>query len=608
MRGLTKRWRFREQVESPAESIVGLPPLVHRVLAARGFCEHDSIQRFCQPKLTDLHDPGLLPNIDTAVVRLIDAIKRDEHIAIYGDYDVDGICASAILFHIIKTIRPAARVQTYVPHRLEEGYGLNCDALRQLRAGGAQLAITVDCGVTAILSAKTACQIGLDLIITDHHGLKKVGDTRAITGLGADDVELPDAHAVVHPALPGSAYPFQELCGAGVAFKLAWRLATTWCNSQRVSESLQKALIDMLPLAALATIADVVPLTGENRVLTWFGLRFIRQTPLVGLRTLIEVSNLMDEKIDSHKVGFVLGPRLNACGRMGHAAEAVKLLTDVQPDEAVAIARNLTQLNQHRQSVERTIVEQALRLAEDRGMTRDDCRAIVLAHENWHAGVVGIACSRLVERFSRPVVLLQKLNDICKGSARSIDGYSIHAGLSAAAEHLTTFGGHDMAAGLSLAPDRLELFTRAFTEHANLHIGVESLLPELTLDCQASGDELSVEAVQRLHAMAPFGRGNRSPSILLPGMTLAEAPKQIGPQGRHLSLRTWSETNRTRRWLRSVWWHGGKHAADLAPGMRLDLAVEPKINAWDGRVNVEAEICDLRVAAGALAPVPLTSV
>lgn len=565
---------------------LGLPPLVARVLRSRGMEDPDLIRRFWEPRLTDLHFPALLAGVDAAAVRLVEALKRNEQIVIYGDYDVDGITASAILFHVIRAVQPAARVRTYVPHRLEEGYGLNCEALRQLRAEGADLVISVDCGVTAHRSAATAREIGLDLVITDHHNLPPEGQS------------LPDALAIVHPGLPGlggAPYPFRELCGAGVAFKLAWRFATAWCNSERVSQRLQQTLLDMLPLVALGTIADVVPLVDENRVLAAHGLRLIKKTRLAGLRALIDASDLAGERIDSEKVGFHLAPRLNACGRMGHAAEAVHMLTTASPDEAMAIAIRLCEQNVRRQSMERTIFDQAARMAEDSGMLRDDHRAILLAHESWHPGVVGIVCSRLVDRFGRPSVLLNKAPDLCKGSARSIDGYSIHDGLASARRYMASFGGHAMAAGLSLLPEHLEDVRRSLVEHANGHIEPECLTPSLRIDCDAMMAELDESTVRRLDAMAPFGRSNRSPSLRLTNTVLQEPPRQMGDRGRHLSLQLRQDHGGARRFIRAVWWSAGPHAADLAAGMRLDVAIEPKINVWNDRVSVEARILDVMV-------------
>ena len=589
MRGLTRRWVLRAAPANNGEAgVASVPPLVQRVLQARGLHDAGEIARFCEPKLTDLHDPGLMPNIDKAVARLIDAIRREELIAIYGDYDVDGITATAILYHIIKTAAPNARIRTYVPHRLDEGYGINCEALRQLRSEGASVVISVDCGITAVQSATTAREIGLDLIVTDHHSLPG--------SLDATTVALPDAFALVHPRLPGSQYPFGELCGAGVAFKVAWRFATTWCNSQHVSETLRNTLVAMLPLAALGSIADVVPLVGENRILTAFGLRFIKQTPLPGLRAIIETSGLAGAHIDCEKVGFTIAPRLNACGRMGHAAEAIRMLTEASPEEALAIARKLAAQNTQRQNVERTIFEQACRMAEDARMTGDDRRAIVLAHETWHPGVVGIVCSRLVERFGRPAILLQKQSDLCKGSARSIDGYSIHEALCATAQYLQKYGGHAAAAGLALLPEHLDAFTEALIAHANERIAAEQLTPSIVIDCDAFMHELDVPTVLKLNALAPFGRGNRTPMLRLVNATVQEPPKQMGSQGKHLQMRLRQETaDGGRRMMRAVWWRGAEHAPSLAPGMRLDVAIEPKINEWNGLRSVEAQLQDVRL-------------
>jgi single-stranded-DNA-specific exonuclease len=582
MRGLTRRWVLRQGWDERSGGGIPGGGLFERVLRARGLEDPDEIRRFCEPRLTDLHEPDLLPNIDAAADRLVHGVREGQSIVIYGDYDVDGIAACAILYHVIKAVAPEARLQTYVPHRLEEGYGLNTEALRQLRDQGAQLVISVDCGITAQEPAAEARAIGLDLIVTDHH-LPDSGEP------------LPTALAIVHPRLGGSRYPFGELCGAGVAYKLAWRFATTWCGSRRVGKNVQKVLLDMLPMAALGTIADVVPLVDENRTIASFGLRWIKETPIVGLRALIEAADLTGEDIDSEKVGFVLAPRLNACGRMGHAAEAVRLLTDAPPDEAGDIARRLTRLNRQRQDLERRITDQAVRRAEDAGMTADDCRAIVLADESWHAGVVGIVCSRLVDRFGRPVVLLQQQGETCKGSARSINGYSIHEGLAAAAEHLTSFGGHEAAAGLSLRTADLEAFTARLVEHANARISVEGLTPTLSIDCDATISELEIGTVRRIRSLSPFGQSNPTPTIRISQVTVTGTPKQIGANGRHLTLSLQAEHGGRRRVLRTVWFGAGARAADLASGMKLDVVIEPKINAWNGRETVEGMIRDVRV-------------
>lgn len=584
VQGLTKRWLFRpERGTQPKLGQSSIIPLIDRVFHARGLDGAEMVRQFCQPKLTDLHDPQLLPNIDLAASKLVETIRSGKNLVIFGDYDVDGIAGTAILYHVIKAVAPEANLRTYVPHRLEEGYGLSSDALRQLRNDGADLVISVDCGITAVEPASVAKEIGLELIITDHHCPPN------------DNNDLPNATAIVHPSIKGSDYPFSDLCGAGVAFKLAWHFATTWCNSKRVGESLQKTLLDMLPLAALGTIADVVPLVGENRTITMFGLRWIKQTPIAGLKALIEVSGLMDDNIDSEKVGFILAPRLNACGRMGHAADALRLLTTAQGEDAITIAQQLTQLNRQRQKAQRDIVDHAIRLVEDSGMANDDCRIIVLAHESWHRGVIGIVCSRLVEKFGRPTILLQNENGICKGSARSIDGYSIHQALLSCNEYLLTYGGHDAAAGLTLESAKLNAFTQAISQHAKANITDEQLIPAINIDCDAQLAEIDLSTTKRIAALSPFGRANPKPAIRVQQTTIAEAPKQIGSNGKHLSLRLRQDDSKSRSTLRAVWWNAGNLASDLAAGMHIDVVIEPKINVWNGRTSVEGELKDVRL-------------
>lgn len=572
--GVRCRWRARA-VLTEADL---RRPLVERVLAARGI-GGDQLEPFLNPTLRLLHDAALLPGVETAAARVLESLARGGPVVIYGDYDVDGITASAILYHTFRAIAPSAEVRTYVPHRLDEGYGLHCEAIEQIAAQGADLIVTVDCGITATREAARARELGIDLIITDHHQPS------------AGVVELPDAAALVHPRLPGSAYPFGDLCGAGVAFKLAWRLATMWCGSQRVSEPLRQLLTEHLALAALGTIADVVPLVDENRIIAKYGLRMMRDTSNIGLNALITAAGLDDaDRIDCEAVGFRLAPRLNAAGRMGHAREAVRLFTTDDPAEAMRLASQLEQQNRQRQATERAILAQAREMAEAAGMTGDERRIIVLCHEDWHAGVVGIVCSRLVELFHRPVVLMQKCDDVIKGSARSIEGYSIHAGLAAVGEHLLTHGGHDLAAGLSLSPAAYDAFVEALTQHANLNIAAPDMIGQESFDCEALLREIDRAAARALMDLGPFGRSNPRPQVLVRQLRLTGHPRVMGDKGRHLSLMAGDRGAQ----MRLVGWSMGWMAPQLASGMIIDAIVRPKLNQWNGRVSVEAELCDWR--------------
>lgn len=585
MFGLTRRWIIPTPSDAAASgSLAGLDPLVARLLASRGF-DGVAARDFCNPRLSGLHDPSLLPGCDRAAERLLVALDGRQRIAIYGDYDVDGVCATAILYHTLKAVRPDADLVTYVPHRLDEGYGLNAAALQALRDEGADVAVSVDCGITAVNEARAARHAGLDLIITDHHN----------TPAESDGGGLPDAFAIVHPRVSGEAgqrYPFGELCGAGVAFKLAWRLASLHAGSGRVDGAMRTVLLDMLALAGLATIADVVPLVDENRLIARFGLARTRSTAIEGLGALLRVSSLDGENIGAEEAGFVLGPRLNACGRMGHAREAVELLTTARGGRAMQIAEELDAHNRDRRATERRIFEQACELAAAGGMTGDDQRAIVLASEGWHPGVVGIVCSRLVGRFGRPAVLLCKDGDALKGSGRSIDGFNLHAGLSACAEHLETFGGHDMAAGLALHDDRFDAFVERFMEVANGAISVEDLTPSLRVDCEAQIDELSPATARQLAALGPFGRENPRPSLLLRGARVSRDAQAMGQNGRHLQVRI--RAGEGGREMRLIGWSWGERCDALRTGVAIDAVVTPKVNVFRGVESVEGEISDVR--------------
>jgi single-stranded-DNA-specific exonuclease len=580
IRGLTRRWRPR--LESPGAGLACPGDLVERVLRARGLGpEHAG--PFLNPSLMAMHDPCLIPDMDRAARRILDAAAAGERIVVYGDYDVDGITASAILVKTLRLLAPDAPVATYIPHRLDEGYGINEQALRQLAEGGARVVVSVDCGITAVGPARAARDLGLDLIITDHHNPP------------ASMADLPEAFAVVHPRRPDSAYPFGELCGAGVAYKLAWRLATMHAGGDKVSPACRGLLVELLGLAALGSIADVVPLTDENRVIVRHGLRQLNRDTNPGLTALVRASRLDSDKVDSDAVGFRLAPRLNAAGRLGHAREALELLIDATGPRATEIAESLTRVNDERRAVERAIVEQACEMAEAEGMTGPDKRAIVLAHADWHPGVVGIVCSRLVEKYARPVLLLQTDGAVCKGSGRSVEGFNLHGALSACAEHLERFGGHDMAAGLGCAADRFGGFVERFIEHANGLLAPDDLVHTVRYDAEAGVPELTARAVEQLERLAPFGPGNPRVRLRVRGRLIG-SPDPLGSKGDHIALRL-SHAGSGSQAVRVLGWNWGRHGASIPPGAPVEAIVEPKLSTWNGHTRVEPVLGDLRVLA-----------
>lgn len=572
LRGLTHTWRPRHQQEAAA-------PLIERVLCARGLS--DNADAFLNPSLLAMHEPTLIPQLDHAARRILHAITRNERIVIFGDYDVDGVTASTILLHTLRTIAPGADLHAYIPHRITEGYGLNCQAIEKLAHEGAHLIVTVDCGITAFQPALRACELGVDLIITDHHNPPRSAD------------ELPQAYAVVHPRHPDSSYPFGELCGAGVAYKLAWHLCTLHCGSERVSPELREVLIEMLAFAALGSIADVVPLIDENRVIVRHGLRQVPHSRNEGLRALITASGLDSDKVNTEDVGFRLAPRLNAIGRLGHAADALELLTQARGERASELAEQLSRVNDTRKSIGNAIFTQAEELAMAAGMCTDERRAIVLAHPQWHPGVVGIVCSRLVERYARPVILMQRDGDICKGSGRSIDGFNLHAALDLCSAHLAGFGGHDMAAGMRCQSDAFEAFANAFITHANGQLRPQDLVNTVRYDASVRLNELGIEAVRSLERLAPFGAGNPNVRLHITNAKLNGSPTTFGRTGNHLSLLVCDRDGGAG--VRVIAWNWARHLKQIPASAPIELIVEPAISSWNGKKTVEPTLVDLRV-------------
>ena len=569
-------------------------PLIDRILAARGVTG-EAAATFLNPTLRQLHDPSLMPGLDRAAERILNAARAGERIVIYGDYDVDGVSATAILYHALKAVAPACDLATYVPHRLEEGYGLNSGSIAELCRGNAgsppaRVIISVDCGITAVEPARVAREHGVDLVITDHHNPPAEGDA------------LPEAYALVHPRLPGSAYPFGDLCGAGVAFKLAWRVMTLAQGSQRLDERLRAVLLELLGLCSLGVVADVVPLVDENRVIARFGLSKIKHSSIEGLRALVEASGLGGENIKAEDVGFKLGPRLNACGRMGHAREAVELLTVVVGARAREIAEDLTRKNDERRRTEKEIFEHACAMAEAAGMTGPATRAIVLSHPEWHAGVVGIVCSRLVEKYHRPAILLCEKDEprgqggvLLHGSGRSVDGVNLHGAIGACAEHVETFGGHDMAAGLKVRAESLDAFRGAFCAEVGRVLRAEDLAGRAVYDTGAELHEVTPRILREMESLAPFGRENPGVVLRLDGLQVAQRPLLMGSDAKHLSLHLRSRDGHI---VRAVAWRWADRVRDVPHGATVDVIATPKINDWNGAGRVELELVDIAVASG----------
>ena len=612
-----QHWIIAEPSPAAAELAASLKtsPLIAQILINRGVSDPAEAQQFLRPSLMHLHAPESLPNLRQAAARIAQAIAAGEKIVIYGDYDVDGITATAILWHAIRLL--GGQVDYYIPHRIEEGYGMNPQAVAQICDSGARLIVSVDCGITAIDEARLIGDRGVDLIVTDHHEWREssgIGDQ--VSGGGEENAPnggiqqsaiqnpqstiqnplLPSCHTILHPRLPvGTPYPNPYLCGSGLAFKLAWALGQAVNGAMRVSETYRNFLVEATSLAALGTIADVVPLKGENRTLARFGLGLLKETKLTGLRALIASAGLTGRNLDSYDVGFLLAPRLNACGRMGHAQEAVEMLTQADETRAVQIATYLEERNRARQALERTIFEQALAQCEQLGYRQDDedCRAIVLGAEGWHPGVIGIVASRIVGRFNRPTIMVALGNGHGQGSGRSIPGFHLARALQACREHLEAWGGHEMAAGLSLAGEHFDAFRRAFRDYARQAVSAEMLRPQLRIDCEAQVRQLTLPVVRDLERLGPFGQANPRPMLCCRNVELAGPPRRVGRTGDHLQLRVKQDGAP----MKCIAFGAGAMFDTLKADARLDLAVEPVVNEFNGFTSVELEVKAMRPAS-----------
>ncbi len=578
---MKKRWRFAQldagRIGS-LERMAGISPVVAQLLVSRGVVDPQTVRDFLDARLSTLRDPDELPGVAVAAERLLEAVGQEQRIVIYGDYDADGMTAAAVLYRCLKLLD--ADVGYYVPNRLDEGYGLNDGALTKLAERGAKVVVSVDCGIASVREAETAKQLGIDLIVTDHH---------------TPGTELPDAVAVVHPRLAGQAYPFGDLCGAGVAFKLAWALCQRASASRKVPPPMREFLLAAIGLVALGTVADVVPLLGENRVLVKHGLVSLQHTKLPGLAALLAVTELNKKpRLASEDLAFVLAPRLNAAGRLGQAQLGVELLVTDSVDRAQALAEYIHELNRSRESLERSIYLAANKQVKERFDPEQDA-ALVLADAGWHPGVIGIVAGRLAEKYHRPVVMiaLDRLGTRPgSGSARSPGGLNLHRALDVCREHLISHGGHAAAAGLKIEEAKLDAFRADFCEYAAAEMTAEDRVAEVRIDAEAALGQLTLSTVEQIEQLAPFGAGNPRPILATTQVELAGQPRRMGQGERHLMARI-RQMGVT---LRAVAFGQGDWADEMQQhDGTFDIAYKPVINEYAGRRSVELHLVDWRV-------------
>jgi single-stranded-DNA-specific exonuclease len=577
---MAKRWHVHPHDPDRIEGLsraARIPAVVAQLLICRKICDPAQALDFLDPKLASLSDPEQLPGCSQAAARIQAAIAAGKRIVIYGDYDVDGMTGTAILWLCLKLL--GAEVSYYVPHRLEEGYGLNVEAVRTLASNRAALIVTVDCGIASLEPVAVARELGVDVVVTDHH---------------EPGPELPAAAAVVHPRLPGGVACCANLSGAGVAFKLAWALCQQAQGAKKVSPRMRDFLVQAMGLAAMGTVADMVPLVDENRTLVRHGLVSLSRQPTLGVATLVRVAKLDGKRqLDSDDVAFALAPRLNAAGRLGQPQLAVELLVTDRAERANELAQYIDQLNASRQTLERSIFLAANKQAKE-DFDPETHAALVLADRGWHAGVIGIVAGRLVEKYHRPVVLISWDQLGVKpgvGSARSVPGFNLHEALRACSAHLVAHGGHEAAAGLKIEEQQLEQFRAEFCQYASLRLTDEQRVAELRIDAEVPLGGFTAQTVEQMEKLAPFGRGNARPLLCTTEVTLAEPPRTMGGGARHLSMRL-SQHGVT---LRAVAFGGADWAEPLAH-LRgpIDVAFRPVINAFRGQRNVELQVVDWR--------------
>lgn len=556
---MIKTWRLKENDEDKIASIAnkyGVNNIVAQRLVEYNL-KDEEIKVFLNPTRKDFHNPFLLPDMEQAIERIIKAINNKEKIIVYGDYDADGITSTTIIKRYMKD--RGIEIGTYIPNRLDEGYGLNETAIKEIANEGYNLIITVDCGITAIKETLLAKELGMDIIITDHHEVPE---------------ELPNAVAVIDAKRKDSKYPFKELAGCGVAFKLIQALSI----KLNIAENEWLKYID---IACIGTISDIVPLKDENRVIAKLGLKLVSVTRNIGLKTLIEISGY--KKIDSTFISFGISPRINACGRMGHQEDALNLFLTDDPIEARKLATKLENYNKERQDIEKNIYNQALEAIEKE--KNEPC--VIIGKEGWHHGVIGIVASKITDLTYKPSILVCFEGENGKGSGRSIKGFDLHEAVKNNDSYLTAFGGHSMAIGLSLNVNNFEIFKQKVQEYAR-NSKIEELKPELLIDYQITSKDLDIEKIKQLEVLEPYGEGNTLPVIIYKNLKI-DSIRALS-EGKHLKLILLDGNS----YIDAIGFNMGDLTNQFQIGDKVDIVGNIGINQFRNTENISITLKDIR--------------
>lgn len=567
---IDKIWNFRHKLLKENDIVntaqeYHIPKIIATILLNRGVKDED-IPAFIKKSMADIINPTLMLDMDKAVERINAAIDNKEKIAVYGDYDVDGITSTALLYEFLAGL--GAEVEYYIPDRKGEGYGINIMAVNKLLKQGVKLLITVDCGITAIGEVEFAKLQKMDVIITDHHTCKD---------------RLPTAAAaILNPKRPDCEYPFDALAGVGVAFKLALAIAVSRrMNTKEVFEK-------YIDIAALGTVADVVPLLGENRIIVDKGLAALQNPKRIGIRAIMEVAGVMGKSVTASTIAFAIAPRLNAAGRLGTATTAVELLLTKDENRAREIALDLDAENKERQQTEKEIFDEAIELiAKDANFEKK--KVIVLAHEDWHQGVIGIVASRLSDMYYKPCILISHSNGNGKGSGRSIKSFNLFDALSHCEKYLTDFGGHAVAAGLNINVSDIEEFTKAINKYADETLTEKDMIPTVEIDCPISEQSVSLDNARLISKLEPFGMSNEKPIFAIASAEVV-AVGAVGMDNKHLRLRI----SKNGFVINGIGFGMGEYANYIAKGDIIHIAFQMDINSYQGVDSVQLIVKDIK--------------
>ena len=559
---MNKKWQIYETDKEKVEEVkrkYQINELLATILVNRNIINQEDIRLFLNPTREDFYDPFLIKDMDIAVDRILQAIDKKEKVTIYGDYDVDGITSITVLKSFLKDIGLDANF--YIPNRLEEGYGLNKNAIDKIKQNGCDLMITVDCGISAIEEIEYANSLGIETIVTDHH---EAGN------------ELPEAIAVIDNKRKDSTYPFRELAGVGVVFKLTQALGIKLGLKE-------ETYLKYLDIVCVGTISDIVPLVDENRVIAKLGLMLVKQTRNIGLKSIINSSGYT--KIDSNTISFGVAPRINACGRMGKAEEALELFLSSDIQEVRTLTQKLNEHNRKRQETEKSIFENALQKIEKEHLEKN--KAIIVGGENWHHGVIGIVSSKITEMYFKPSILLSFEEDgIGKGSGRSIPGFDLHDALMKCLDTIEKFGGHSMAVGITIKKDKLEEFKKEFEEIAT-ESHIEEIVPIINIDAKIALGDINKEMVESLKQLEPFGEANKMPIFAFKNLKI-DSIRALS-EGKHLKL-TLKEDNYI---INAIGFNIGNLSEEYRIGDKVDIAGVLEINTFNGVDNLQINIKDI---------------